>query len=86
MDRFDLAGLDDCTAPLDDEQREALHEFWDRVIREEWGPAPRSAPADGAMAVLAERRRRRSARRAMARIARSARAVEATPGFGGEAA
>lgn len=86
MDRYDPAGLDDCTAPLSDEQREALHEFWDRVIREEWGPAPRPAPVDGAMAELAERRRRRSARRAMARIARTARTVEVTPGFGGEAA
>lgn len=86
MDRDELAGLDDCTAPLGDEQREALHAFWDRVICEEWGLASRPAPVDGAMVELAQRRGRRTARRATARIAGATRTAEATPGFGGEAA
>ncbi|KAA1032572.1 hypothetical protein FVA95_07600 [Pseudonocardia sp. EV170527-09] len=87
-DRHDTAGLDDCTAPLADEQREALHEFWDRVIAEEWGPAPipRPAPVDGALVELAERRRRRSTRRAMTRMVRAAQVTAPAPSYGGEAA
>lgn len=91
MNRFDSLGMADCVVPLDDEQREALHEFWDRVIVDELGPEPteRPAPVDAALIELAERQRRRTARRALVRVARAARAiqaVEAAPGFGGEAA
>ena len=42
-----MSYLADCVVPLDDVQREALHEFWDRVIADELGPmveTSRSAP------------------------------------------
>jgi hypothetical protein len=73
MDPYDVAGLDDCTAPLGDEQRESLHDFWDRVIREEWVPAARPQPRAVSLAELDERRERRSARRAVAQIAAASR-------------
>lgn len=73
MDRDDVAGLDDCTAPLDDEQRESLHDFWEQVIREELVPPVRRAPREVSLAELDERRERRAARRAVAQIAAASR-------------
>lgn len=89
----DVSGLVDCIAPLDDQGRQAVHEYWDRVIRDEWGPAVDRTPARRAMTELEERRSRRETRRAMARIARATLADRhtgpvsaSTPALGGEAA
>lgn len=34
----DGMALAECIAPLDDEDRRAVHRYWDRVIWEEWVP------------------------------------------------
>lgn len=50
-----MSYLADCVVPLDDVQREALHEFWDRVIADELGPIPAAngnpsgKPVDGSI-------------------------------------
>lgn len=69
---IDAAALAECTAPLDDEQRQALRQYWEQVIREEWVPPARRTPRP---VPLAEdgRRERREARRAIARIAAAGR-------------
>jgi hypothetical protein len=66
------AALVECTAPLDDEGREAVLRYWEQVIREEWEPPVRRVPR---AVPLAEdgRRERRAARRAVARIAAASR-------------
>lgn len=71
---IDAAGLADCVAPLDEEDRAALRRYWDEVIGEVWSalharPVPRPVP----LAELDERRARRQARRAMARVAAAGR-------------
>ncbi|MGH3586577.1 MAG: hypothetical protein ACRDQ0_09665 [Pseudonocardia sp.] len=59
--------LDDCVAPLDEEDRNAVHQYWDQVIQEEWAPRERHSP--GAVLVPGDgSRQRRKARRAMAQI------------------
>ncbi|WP_217695638.1 hypothetical protein [Pseudonocardia sp. Ae331_Ps2] len=50
-----MSYLADCVVPLDDDQREALHEFWDRMIADELGPipaangSPSGKPVDGSI-------------------------------------
>ncbi len=72
MDRKDLAALVECVVPLDEEGRQAVRDYWERVIREEWVPPVRRVPR---AVPLAEdgRRERREARRAVARIAAASR-------------
>lgn len=86
MDEYNVAGLDECISPLGDEQREALHHFWDQVLTEVWGPAPLPVPQESQVVDLAERRRRRIERRALVRVTRTVQLVESGPDFGGEAA
>jgi hypothetical protein len=68
----DAAALADCIAPLDSEQRRALHAYWDQVIREEWVPPVRPATRAVSLGELDERRERREARRAVSAVARLA--------------
>jgi hypothetical protein len=69
--------LDECMAPLNEEDQKAVRRYWEQVIREEWEPPvrprPRAVPLpeDG-------RRERREARRAVSRIAAASR----VPGSG----
>ena len=83
----DLASLDECVAPLADEDRRALRRYWEQVIREEWVPPAKRAPRP---VPLAEdgRRERREARRAVATVVRLAARHPATeaPLTGPEAA
>ncbi|MGD9528486.1 MAG: hypothetical protein AB7L91_16805 [Dehalococcoidia bacterium] len=75
MDRnTDPEALAECVAPLDDECREVLQRYWDRVIEEVWAVLPaKPVPSPASMTEWAERRERREARRAMARIAAAGR-------------
>lgn len=70
---IDPAALTECVAPLDEEDRRAVVQHWEQVIREEWVPPVRRMPRALSMAELDERRERREARRAIARIAAAGR-------------
>ncbi|MGD9526967.1 MAG: hypothetical protein AB7L91_18565 [Dehalococcoidia bacterium] len=66
----DPAALAECVALLDDEDREVLHRYWDRVIEEAWSAVPVHPVLTAVpLAELDERRRRRQARWAMAQVA-----------------
>ncbi|MGD9529618.1 MAG: hypothetical protein AB7L91_14580 [Dehalococcoidia bacterium] len=78
--KTDPAALAECIAPLDDEDCEVLHRYWDRVIEDVWSALPvQSVPRAASLAELEERRRRREARRAMTRVAAAGRAVRFLP-------
>lgn len=67
----DPAELAECIAPLNDEERRALRQYWERVIREEWISASRIPPRTVPEPDLEERRARRAARRSMAAVVRA---------------
>lgn len=68
----DPAALAECIAPLGDEERRAVRQYWERVIREEWVPPNRRAPRPVPLAEDS-RRERREARRAIALVAQAAK-------------
>lgn len=72
------AALAECVAPLDEDARRAVRQYWEQVIREEWAPLVRRMPR---AVPLAEdgRRERREARRAIARIAAAGRRLQEVP-------
>jgi hypothetical protein len=84
------ADLDQCVAPLDDDDLRALRQYWEQVTDELCPlarPVPRAVPlpSDG-------RRERREVRRTVGRIAAAGQTrirvlpVAPTPGWPGEAA
>jgi hypothetical protein len=68
----DPAALAECIAPLDEDGRRAVRQYWEQVIREEWVPPSRRVPRAVSLAELDERRERREARRAVAAVVRLA--------------
>lgn len=83
METDNIVGLIECVAPLDEDGRRSVRQYWERVIREEWVPPNRQAPRP---VPLAEdgRRERREARRAIARIAHASRVEHVVRGHGDE--
>lgn len=79
------AALMECIAPLNEEDRRALHAYWSQVIWEEWLPPVRRVPSP-VPSEADTRRERREARRAVARIVAASQMCPAMPSSGKAAA